>query len=163
MRSLTFTRNLVAIGLATSLTACGSSGDSTPAAPTAPAVDAAAVTNLTTALNSGLTALATVAGLKSTAFADLFAATFLDAGYTKALIQSNLSQDATALAATADLISFPGLAFSNGAISNCNTSNVCTLTGTLSNKDADVTETPFTTQVLYSNGKYLLLGDQLNS
>jgi hypothetical protein len=163
MRSLIFTRSLVAVCLASGLAACGGGGDSSPAVSTVPAIDAAAVSTLNSSFNSGLVALTTYAGLQNTALFDLFAATFLDAGSTKAMVQSNLSQDAIALATTADMISFPGLAFSNAVVSNCNASNVCTLTGTLTNKDADVTEASFSTQVLYSNGKYLLLGDQASS
>jgi hypothetical protein len=98
MRSLIFTRSLVAVCLASGLAACGGGGDSSPAVSTVPAIDAAAVSTLNSSFNSGLVALTTYAGLQNTALFDLFAATFLDAGSTKAMVQSNLSQDAIALA-----------------------------------------------------------------
>jgi hypothetical protein len=150
--------------IAAALSACGGGGDSAPAAAaTAPAVDPAAVTSLSTALNSGLAALASYAGLQSSAFLDLFASSFLDAGYTKAQLQANLAQDATALTVSPDISSFPAISLSDATVSNCNVNNICTLTATLNNKDADTTSATFTTQVLYSNGKYLLLGDQKSS
>jgi len=167
MRKLKLYRWIATGTIAAALSACGGGGDSAPAAAAAtaaaPAVDPAAVTSLSTALNSGLAALASYAGLQSSAFVDLFASSFLDAGYTKAQLQANLAQDATALTVSPDISSFPVISLSDATVSNCDVNNICTLTATLNNKDADTTSAPFTTQVLYSNGKYLLLGDQKSS
>jgi hypothetical protein len=40
---------------------------------------------------------------------------------------------------------------------------VCTLTGTLTNADADATAVPFSTQVVLESGNYRVLGDQKSS
>jgi hypothetical protein len=45
-------------------------------------------------------------------------------------------------------------------ISGCDAANVCTLTATLTNADADTTTVSFTTRVSFSNNKFRLLGDQ---
>jgi hypothetical protein len=112
----------------------------------------------------GLKTLNTYAGLTSAAFLDLFDATFLDSGNTKPLLSTGLAQEAAAAAASPDLPSFPIVGLSTASISACDTSNVCTLTGTLSNNDVDTsaentTSITFTTRVKYSDGKFRLLGD----
>jgi hypothetical protein len=114
--------------------------------------------------SNGLKVLNTYAGLTSSAFLDLFDATFLDSGITKPLLSASLAQEAAAAAASPDLPSFPMAGISNASISACDTSNVCTLTGTLSNNDVDTsvdntTSITFTTRVKFIDGKYRLLGD----
>ncbi|MBC7471115.1 MAG: hypothetical protein H7322_17485 [Ramlibacter sp.] len=118
---------------------------------------------LPTAYNSGLAALNTRAGLQSAAFVDLFDPNFLDAGYTKLQLVDNLAQDAASTAVSADLSMFPSASLANASVGNCASSGICTLTGTLTNTDADTTEVPFTAQVMLSNGAYRLLGDQKSS
>jgi lipopolysaccharide export system protein LptA len=49
------------------------------------------------------------------------------------------------------------------SIDACDANNVCTLTGTLTNSDADTTSVTFTTQVKITDGKVRLYGDQLSS
>lgn len=163
MTSMTLTRCFPGLLLTAVLSACGSGGGDSAPVSTVPAVDSAAATALNNSYNSSLAALTTIAGLQSTALADLFAATFLDAGYNKAQLQSNLALDAISVTTSPDIIPFPGVAISKAVVSNCNDKSICTLTATLTNNDVDLTETSFTTQVLYSGGKYLILGDQLSS
>ncbi len=116
----------------------------------------------------GLKVLNIYAGLTSAVFIDLFDASFLDAGNTKPLLTASLAQEAAAMAASPDLPSFPMAGLSTASISACDSSNVCTLTGTLSNNDVDTsadntTSIIFTSRVKYSDGKFRLLGDGLAS
>lgn len=89
-----------------------------------------------------------------------FASSYLDAGMTRAQVQDALQQDVAAAGANAGFSGIPGATLADVAITNCNAGGVCTLTGTLTNADADTTSVPFSTQVVLENGKYRLLGDQ---
>lgn len=144
------------------LSACGGGDSAEPSTDVAtnPERQSAFVADYT----QGLKVLDTYAGLASAAFADLFDAGFLDAGNTKALVSASLAQEAAAMAASPDLPSFPMVGLSTATISACDSSNVCTLTGTLSNNDVDAsadntTSITFTSRVKYSDGKFRLLGD----
>jgi len=148
-------------GLVAMLGACGGGSD-------APSTDVASNVDKQNTFVSdytqGLKTLSAYAGLASASFLDLFDATFLDAGNTKPLVSASLAQEAVAMAASPDLPSFPMAALSAASISACDSSNVCTLTGTLSNNDVDAsvdntTAITFTTRVKYSDGKFRLLGD----
>jgi hypothetical protein len=144
------------------LAACGGGGDgggsAAPSAGAAPTENDKAV--FATNFGAGLNALKTYAGQTSAAFLDLFDDAFLDAGYTKAQLRNNLSQEAAATALGVDVSSFPGVTLSAVTITACDAANVCTLTATLTNADADTTTVSFTTRVSFSNSKFRLLGDQ---
>jgi hypothetical protein len=112
---------------------------------------------------SALAGTSTPAGLGSTSLKQSFDDKFLDAGYTKADVVANLDQDAQALSANADYSLFPQLTLADASVGNCGTDNVCTLTGTLTNNDADATSVPISVRVLLSNGGYRLYGDQKTS
>ena len=145
-----------------SLSACGGGDSSTPS--TDVATNAGKQSSFVADYTQGLKVLNSYAGLTSAAFLDLFDASLLDAGNTKSLLSASLAQEAAAMAASPDLPSFPMAALSTASISACDASNVCTLTGTLSNNDVDAsadntTAITFTSRVKYSDGKFRLLGD----
>jgi hypothetical protein len=151
----------VVSGLVALLGACGG-GSNAPSTDTATNADKQ--NTFIADYTNGLKVLNTYAGLTSTVFVDLFDATFLDAGNTKPLVSASLAQEAAAAAASPDLPSFPMAGLSTASISACDASNVCTLTGTLSNNDVDTsvdntTSIIFTSRVKYSDGKFRLLGD----
>ena len=144
------------------LSACGGGDSSTPS--TDVATNADKQSSFVADYTQGLKVLSTYAGLTSAAFLDLFDASLLDAGNTKPLLSASLAQEAAAMAASPDLPSFPMATLSTASISACDASNVCTLTGTLSNNDVDssadnTTAITFTSRVKYSDGKFRLLGD----
>ena len=147
--------------LAVLLSACGGGGDDGP--PPAAATNGATQSDFFAAYGNGLGALNTSAGLTSTAFADTIDDGFVDAGYTKPVLRDNLAQEAAALAVSSELSSFPMVSLANPIISNCNAADVCTLTATIVNADADTTAVSFTTQVKFSAGKLRLYGDQKTS
>jgi hypothetical protein len=156
-------RFLIASSVLAVLAACGGGGDgggsaSTPTGSATPTENDKAV--FATDFGAGLNALKTYAGQTSAAFLDLFDDAFLDAGYTKAQVRNNLSQEAAATALGVDVSSFPGVTLSAVTITACDAANVCTLTATLTNADADTTTVSFTTRVSFSNSKFRLLGDQ---
>jgi hypothetical protein len=110
---------------------------------------------------TGLAALNSYGGLTSTAFVDNFDDTFLDAGYAKAQVRDALAQEAAAmLLFSSELSSFPSVKLSAVSVGACDAANVCTLTGTLTNTDADATSVTFTTRLSFVGGKLRLLGDQ---
>jgi hypothetical protein len=45
-------------------------------------------------------------------------------------------------------------------LTGCDTKDICTLTGTLTNSDADITSVEFSTKVLVMSGVAYLYGDQ---
>jgi hypothetical protein len=142
--------------LALGLVACGGSSGTTTLVTADPAG------NLTSSFGAGLSALNTKLGLQSAAFLGLFAPNFLDAGYTQAQLADNLAKDAVSLDGATGVSLFPMVSLSNATVVCTGTSNVCTLTGTITNVDADVTETTFSTAVILTNGSFRLLGDQTN-
>jgi len=111
-----------------------------------------------------LSQLNTPAGMTSADVAAVFDNGYLDSGTTKTQVLSALSGEAAALTAHSDHSVFPQVTLDNVSLSNCNADNVCTLTGTLHNVDADDTTVQFTTKVVSTgNGSFRLLGDQLAS
>jgi len=137
----------LAISLAVSLAACGGGGsDKTGAA--------------VSTFNATLSNLSTVAGFSSPAALASFDAGYVDAGYTRAMLVADLAAYADALKTDPDLSLFPGGTLSNVVIAGCDSKNVCTMTATLTNSDADVTAVDFSTKVVLSDGAYRLLGDQ---
>jgi hypothetical protein len=145
---------MVLIGLA----ACGGGSD-TVSSPNS--VDPSLT--FTDAYSRSVAALNTVSGLQSTALLDLVDATFLDAGYTKKQMADNFAADAASLSGAIAVSLFPNTKTTNMAIKCIGTSLQCTLSGTISNSDVDTTETNFTTQVIYKDGAFHLLGDQASS
>ena len=153
-------RTALASSLLGLLTACGGGSDGDPVPVTTAATDTVKQAAFAADLTGGLSALGTYGGLTSASFVDLFDDAFLDAGYTKSEVRGNLAQEATAVTIAPDLSSFPMAMLSAVSISDCSASGICTLTGTLTNSDADTTAVTFTTQVKYVNGKFTLYGDQ---
>lgn len=151
-------KNLFKVGVATSLvvslvTACGG-GDSAVADPRA---------TFAAAFASNIAALTTTAALQGTALLDLVDSTFLDGGYTKSQMADNFAKDAASLSGAAAVSLFPGVTITNPQVICEGNATVCTFSGTISNADADTTETTFTTPVIFSNGAYRLRGDQASS
>jgi len=166
MNAPKFLKLALAGSLISLLAACGGGGDDFTS-------DTDAQSSFISAYNSGLGTLGSVAGLASSSFRDLFDAAYTDSGMTRAAVVAALDSDAAALKEVPDLQAFPIAQLSKASISNCNTATkICTLTGTLTNSDADptgadasaVTEVTFSTQVRYdASGKFRLLGDQSKS
>lgn len=129
------------------LVACGGSNPSTEEA-------------FTSRLTPALASLSTAAGLASSSVLELFDASYLDGGATKADVKAALESNAAALAASPDASLFPLLSITNVSVTGCDANNVCTLSGTLSNADADTTDVAFTTKVKLAYGSYVFLGDQ---
>lgn len=143
----------LALSLAVFLAACGGGSDNTTAV----------VSNTVSALNATLGNLSAGTGLSSPATLESFDAAYVDAGYTRAMLAADLAANADALKTNPDLSLFPGGTLSNVVIGGCDFKNVCTMTATLTNSDADVTTVDFSTKVVFSNGAYRLLGDQAAS
>jgi hypothetical protein len=141
-----------AVAAANLLTACGG-GDGGITTTSAAAAFSANV-------NSAFSALATTAGLTSSAIADLFDASYLDAGLKKSDVLALLSADSQALATSPDLPLFPMAMVSNVTMTNCDSAGICMLNGTLTNADADTTAVDFSTKVKFINGMVYFYGDQ---
>ena len=114
-------------------------------------------------LNATLGNLSTGAGLSTPATLENFDASYLDAGYTRAMLATDLAAYADALQTNPDLSLFPGGTLSNVVIAGCDLKDVCTMKATLTNSDADVTTVDFSTKVVLSKGAFRLLGDQAAS
>lgn len=172
MSAQKFLRITIAGSLIAALAACGGGGDG-GSSDSARTPSPAAQSSFASAYVTGLDALGSATGILSQGFRDLFDAAFLDSGVSKAQLDANLDGEAFALQISPDFPSFPTAKLSDVSISNCDSATgVCTLTGTLTNSDADltgadttaVTTVPFTTQVKYgADGKLRLLGDQSKS
>ena len=148
---------LGAVAAASVLAACGGGGSSSPAlttdANTTPGTGATTYAAL-------LSQLSTPAGLASAQAASVFHDDYLDSGMTKPQVVEALGQEGAALSAVPGHSLFPQAALSDVQVTGCDANNVCTLTGTLLNSDADSTSVQFSTKVVNSNGTYRLLGDQ---
>lgn len=142
----------LAIGMSVVLAACGGSSS----VPVNASITASA-------LNAMLGNLSTAAGLSSRETLASFDASYADAGYTLAMLVADLAANAEALKTVPDFSLFPGGTLSNVVIDGCDIKNVCTMTATLTNSDADVTAVNFSTKVKFSGDSYLLLGDQAAS
>jgi hypothetical protein len=55
---------------------------------------------------------------------------------------------------------FPLAQITSAVISNCDANNVCTLSATLVNSDADTTSVDFSTKVILVAGAFYFYGDQ---
>lgn len=143
-------------------TGCGG-GSGSAVVNNAPGSPADASATFGSAYSMSLAALTTAAGLQGNVLLDLVDSTFLDAGYTKAKMADNLTQDAASLSAASAVSLFPGVTLTNPAIACVGAAVICTFSGTITNSDADTTDTTFTTPVLFSNGAFRLLGDQAAS
>ena len=164
MNARVLSRSLSACAVLALLAACGGGSDSAPAAvvPAAPDLGPAR-TAFASDYTKGLAALVTFEGLNSAGFVELFDETFLDAGYTKAQLRSSLAQEAAAMATSADLSGFPLAAASNMTVGDCDAANVCAVTVTFSNADADTTAVTLTMRAKFSDGKFRHYGDQKSS
>ncbi|TWI66146.1 hypothetical protein IP91_01957 [Pseudoduganella lurida] len=137
------------------LSACGSDNDPPRASNTS-------IDSFVADYNRGL---ASVSNMNAATFADLVDDSFLDAGYNKAQLLSNVKADAAALADASNEIPadqvFPLLTIKDAAVSNCDDSTgICTLTATYVNPDKDATSAPMTVQVRFQDGRFRLYGDQ---
>jgi hypothetical protein len=143
------------ISLLTLLSACGSDA--------APPASTAGIDNFVSEYNRGL---ASVAGMNTTAFADLIDDEFLDSGYDKSQLLANVKADAAAQADAASGIPadqvFPLLKIKDASVSGCNdATGVCTLTATYVNPDPDATTATVAVPVRYGkDGIFRLFGDQ---
>lgn len=153
-------RSAATAALLALLSACGG-GSNDPIVVNAPVtpVTPTPAQQFATDYSANVAALGTIAGLSGGAILDTIDDGFLDAGYTKPAVRSQLAQEAAARATNPDLV-FPGVTLSNVAISACDAAGLCTMTATVTNADADSTSTTFTTRVKLSNSKYRLYGDQ---
>jgi len=163
-----FLKLAIAGSLISLLAACGGGDDDV-------ASDADAQSSFISAYTSGLDTLGSYAGLVSSKFRDLFDAGYTDSGMTKADVVAALDSEITVSQTSPDFVhpAFPMAKLSKASIGNCDAvTKICTLTGTLSNSDADptgadasaLTEVNFTTQVRQdADGKVRLLGDQSKS
>jgi len=95
-----------------------------------------------------------------TSFISLLDSNYKQDGLTAADLSTMLAADAAALP---NDVSFPSATFSNAVISNCNASNLCDLTVTVTNNDADSVSTTMTTKVIGNAAGYKLIGDQSSS
>jgi len=132
------------------LSACGGGGTTIDLQATA--------TDFSARVSSSLSALTSSAGLKSQALLDLFDEKFLDGGFTRADLVSLLSTNATTLETNTELSLFPMATVTNAKVT-CDT-NICTLTGTITNSDADTTSVDFSTKVLVNTRGVFFYGDQ---
>lgn len=111
-------------------------------------------------VSSVLAEISSMAGLNSKSLPNLFDEKFLDGGLTKAEIVNSLTANATALGTNPELSLFPMAAVTNAKLSGCDTKDICTLTGTLTNTDADTTTVDFSTKVLVNTSGVYFYGDQ---
>ena len=110
---------------------------------------------------SAIAQMNSAAGVGSPALQAAIATDYLDAGMTRAQVVDALGKDAAGFGGGFSGLPVAGL--TDVAVTGCNASNVCTLTGTLTNADADATAVPFSTQIVLENGSYRVLGDQKSS
>jgi hypothetical protein len=165
MQTFGFLKNCSVVAAVVVLAACGGSDD-TPAPTVSATVPAAA--DVSAFVTSYKQALGSLTALNATAFSDLVDDGFLDAGYNKAQLRTNLTADATALSANpttlaADTV-FPLVALDSATLGTCDDkTGVCQLTATYVNPNPDATRSTDTVQVRFSGGKLRLYGDQKTS
>jgi hypothetical protein len=119
-----------------------------------------AATDLSTKIGTYLSELTSSAGFNTKALPNLFAEKYLDGGFTKADLENSLTANSTALGTNPELSLFPIATVTNAKLSGCDSNNICTLNGTLTNSDADTTSVDFSTKVLVSLGVVYFYGDQ---
>jgi hypothetical protein len=117
-------------------------------------------TTFSSQFTSGLSSFNTVAGLNAKAVLDLFAANYLDGGFSKADVSAALAANAQALSDSPELSLFPMAGVTNAIVSGCDSKQICTLNATLTNSDVDTTSVDFSTKVIVVNGQIYLYGDQ---
>ena len=131
------------------LVACGSGGGGT-----------ASLSSLTTSLATSLTsALSAMSSNQANyaSFVSLLDSNFKQDGFTSATLSAALAADAAALP---NDVSFPNITYSDATISNCNAAQVCDLTVTVTNSDADTVSTSMVLKVVLTPSGYKLYGDQ---
>lgn len=112
------------------------------------------------AVNQYASGLAQSGAALASAAPQAFASSYLDAGMTRTQLVEALQQDAAAAGSDVSFSGFPAGSLTDVTMTNCNEKNVCTLSGTLTNSDADTISVAFSTQVVLENGSYRLFGDQ---
>jgi len=118
--------------------------------------DAASPSALASGLLSSL-GIFSVTPTNYSVFTGLMDANYKQDGLTSADVTAILAADATAIP---NDVSFPRVSFTNPVISNCNVSNVCDLSVTAINADADSISVPMTLRVIGTASGYKLYGDQ---
>ncbi len=112
-------------------------------------------------------ALGSVAGLTGSGFADLVDEAFLDGGYNKAQMLSNLAADAASISTTGGVpadSTFPLIGVDKVTATVCNgDTGICMLTMSYVNPAPDADKSTGTMQVRYKDGKVRLYGDQQSS
>ncbi len=120
----------------------------------------AAATRLSTRVGTAFAALTTSDGLNFTAVPTLFATKYLDGGFSRADLVASLTANSTAVGTNPDLSLFPVAAVTNVRLTGCDSNDICTLTGTLTNSDADTTTVDFSTKVIVIADVVYFYGDQ---
>lgn len=142
---------ILMLGLAAVLTGCGGGGDTMGSSEGS--------SNLISAYGSALAS--TSSKMDAQGLQQSFHGSFLDAGYPKAQVDENIAADAQAYA-QAEYSGFANLKLSDATIGDC-VENICTLSGTLTNSDADTTSIPFSVRVINTGGVVRIYGDQKTS
>lgn len=152
--------SIIVVSALLTLSACGGGDDVSVNSPqNLPALAA----SFGTRINAGLSTLGTSIGLSSKAVADVFDAQYLDMGFTKTNLLDALTANSAALSTNPELSLFPLAEVSNPALSNCDANDICTLSATLVNSDADTTSVDFTVKVKVVSGVVYLYGDQAST
>jgi hypothetical protein len=145
------------IRFCTSVAALALSGCGGSSLQTAQPVD---IANFTSSYTQSLAALATATGMKSAALADLFDPSYLESGVTKSDVIAALNGEADVSTASTEYSSFPQMLATNISITDCDVSTqLCNMSVTLTNSDADSTSLVYTTRLKFSD-KLRLFGDQ---
>jgi hypothetical protein len=95
-----------------------------------------------------------------TVFTNLLDSNYSQDGFSAQQLRDMLAADAAAIP---NDVSFPRVSFNNPVISNCNASNVCDLTVTASNSDADAVSVTMTLKVIGTASGYKLYGSQTDT
>jgi hypothetical protein len=145
-------RLFCSIGLLISVAACGGGGGTANDNTSPQKVFTAELTGALSSLGSSPSSFAS--------FTKFLDTNYKQDGITSAALADMLKADAAAIP---DIASFPVVGYSNPVISNCTSANICDLTVTATNSDADLTSTDITLKVVLTGTGYKLLGDQSSS
>jgi threonine dehydratase len=107
-------------------------------------------------ISSALAAIA-ASPANFSSFISLLDTNFKQDGISKAQLSDMLALDAAALPNEA---SFPSVSYSDPIITNCDASNICDMTVTVSNNDANLVSTVIALKVKANATGYQLIGDQ---
>lgn len=143
------------------LSACGGSDTSPTTGSSTNLTPATAASTLTSVLTNALATLNLETGLNANFISDLFETDFFDGGVSVASLREVMTATISAKTTTPDLSMFPTVELSNSKVTDCNSSNICTFSATLTNKDTeDTTTVDFTTNVKVVGSSVRFYGDQ---